>query len=219
MATNKPISTVTYNSEKFLQLRLNEWFDSHLIMEWSYIKHIGEDGDKDHFHLRIVPNRRLDPMDLRDLLKEYDPKKPDKPLGCLGFRPSKEEDWLLYVTHNKEYLKNKYGSPEKGEKIPYDYDKIVTSDGFMLEQRYIRALGTLNHTTSCIAKQIQDGKSPFDLILSGENPHIVNAITHSLNQFDYLNLLDRHNSLIDCIIDLGYTPYLDDNNVYHLEKS
>lgn len=212
MATNQPISTVSYNSEKFLLMKLNEWLNCHLISEWSYIKHIGEDGDKNHIHLRVVPNRRLDPMDLKDDLREYDPNH-EKPLGCLGFRPSKEEDWLLYVVHDSEYLRMKYNSGEKGEKIPYAVDDIKTSDGFMLENRFIRAKASLKHSSASIAKQLKDGKKPFDLILEGQEPNKVNAIQQSLYRNEYCILQEKYNDLLTrnellllALQQLGYKP-------------
>lgn len=78
MATQRPISTISYNTEAFLKEKLDTWFEAHIIQAYQYIKHKGEDGDKDHIHLRIEPNRRLDPMELVDALKEHIPgeKKP-----------------------------------------------------------------------------------------------------------------------------------------------
>lgn len=103
MATQKPISTISYNSESFLKEKLDIWVKAHIIQAYQYICHKGEDGDKDHIHLRIEPNKKLDPMDLADELKEFIQGK-DKPLGVRPFRPSKEEDWFMYVVHDAEYL-------------------------------------------------------------------------------------------------------------------
>lgn len=218
MATNQPISTVSYNSEKFLVMKLNEWYNCHLISEWAFIKHVGEDGDKNHIHLRIVPNRRLDPMDLRDDLREYVSGN-EKPLGCIGFRPSSESDWLLYVVHDKEYLKQKYSGGEKYEKIPYNVDDIKTSDGFMLETRFVRAKAQQKYTSACLAKQLKEGKKPFDLILEGHEPNKVNAIQQSLyrNEYGvlnerYLDLQNKYNLVVTCLENLGYKPEFHDIN-------
>lgn len=210
--TNQPISTVSYNSEKFLLMKLNEWYNCHLISEWAYIKHIGEDGDKNHIHIRVIPNRRLDPMDLKDDLREYVSDNP-KPLGCLGFRPSKEEDWLLYVVHDKDYLKQKYSGGENGEKILYNVEDIKTSDGFMLENRFVRAKASMKYSAASIAKQLKDGKKAFDLILEGQEPNKVNAIQQSLYRNEYavlnekfLDLQDKYNLVLICLENLGYKP-------------
>lgn len=218
MATNQPISTVSYNSEEFLLMKLKSFYDAHIIREWYYIKHKGEDGDKDHIHVRVVPNRRIDPMQFQDELKEYDPKH-SKPLGCIGIRYSKENDWLLYVVHDKDYLKQKYNGGDKGEKIPYSWENIVCSDDYMLENKFIRAKAELAHSSASIAKQIQQGKRAFDLILSGENPHTVNAISRSLYDSDYERLQERNNSLQEFIVSLGYRPILNIDEIsYNFEK-
>ena len=118
MATQKPISTISYNSEAFLKEKLNEWYKDHIIQAYQYICHKGEDGDKDHIHLRIEPNKRVDPMALTEQLKEFEIGK-IKPLGIRPWRASKEEDWFLYAVHDKDYLKLKYGGFQKFEKLPY----------------------------------------------------------------------------------------------------
>ena len=117
MATQKPISTISYNSEEFLKEKLEIWYKAHIIQAYQYIKHKGEDGDKDHIHLRIEPNKKLDPMTLVEDLREFVVGS-DKPLGVRPFRPSKEEDWILYAVHEKKYLDHKSGGGEKGEKLP-----------------------------------------------------------------------------------------------------
>ena len=104
--TQKPISTISYNTEPFLKNTLDMLYKQHIIQNYMYIFHKGEDGDKDHFHVRLEPNRRIDPMDIKELFSEYDSKN-IKPLGVRPFRPSVEEDWILYALHNKDYLKTK----------------------------------------------------------------------------------------------------------------
>ena len=91
MATQKPISTISYNSEAFLKEKLDSWVNAHIIQCYQYICHKGEDGDKDHIHLRIEPNKKLDPMSLTEELKEYQIGK-EKPLGVRPWRPSSEAD-------------------------------------------------------------------------------------------------------------------------------
>lgn len=184
MATQKPLSTISYNSETFLREKLNDWIKGHIIQSYMYIKHKGEDGDKDHIHLRIEPNKRIDPMDLQEKLREYDGEH-IKPLGCRPFRPSKEEDWILYAVHDKDYLKLKYKGGEKGEKIPYKWQDIVADEFYDIEVAFIRAKAYLEHTSVNMASQIQKGVSPMSLILQGENVHTVNAIMKALSVSDY----------------------------------
>lgn len=188
MATQRPISTISYNSELFLKEKLDSWVSAHIIQCYMYISHKGEDGDKDHIHLRIEPNKKIDPMDLQDSLREF-VSDHSKPLGVRPWRPSKEEDWFLYVVHDFMYLSLKYGSPEKGEKLPYSWSDIKVSENYDLEIAFIRAKASLEHTTVNMASRIKSGDSPLSLILQGENPYLVNALVRALSQSDYENVV------------------------------
>lgn len=194
MATQKPISTISYNSESFLREKLEAWLDAHIIQAYQFICHKGEDGDKDHIHLRLEPNKRVDPMDLKEELKEFRLGE-EKPLGVRPFRPSKEEDWFLYVVHDKDYLRLKYGGGEKGEKIPYKWQEIRVPEDYDVEIAFIRAKAKLEHTTSNIATRIQSGENSLNMILEGENPYIVNAIMRAVNTTDYERLHKAYDDL------------------------
>lgn len=194
MATQKPISTISYNTEAFLREKLDTWYNAHIIQAYQYMKHKGEDGDKDHIHVRIEPNKKLDPMDLLDELKEFQIGK-DKPLGCRPFRPSKEEDWVLYACHDKKYLQHKYGGCDKGEKLPYKWEDIVTNDGYDVETMYIRAKSKLEHTSSNLADKLRSGVKPIKLIEEGENPYVINALVHAMATNDYTTLAKAYREL------------------------
>lgn len=186
MATQKPISTISYNSEPFLKFVLKKLMDDRKIYCYQYIKHIGEDGDKDHIHLRLEPNKRLDLMDLQ---KEFlEPVPGSKPLGCRPFRPSKEEDWLLYAVHNADYLKTKY-IHDKGEKRPYDYTDIKVSEYYDLEIAFGRALRSLDFGVYSLVGRVRAGQSADSLLLSGANPHTLNTIYSLLSKTDYQKAL------------------------------
>lgn len=202
MATQKPISTISYNTEAFLKEKLEAWLKAHIIQAYMYIKHKGEDGDKDHIHLRIEPNKKLDPMDLKEALNEYQQGK-EKPLGCRPWRPSKEEDWIMYAIHDEEYLKCKYGSPEKGEKIPYNWDEIQAPEDYDLEIAYIRAKSKLKHTSSNLARQISSGKSPITMVSEGENPFVVNSLMKLMQSSDYQRLAFDHSRLLSLLDEAG----------------
>lgn len=216
MATQKPISTISYNSEPFLKERLDEWLKAHIIQSYMYIKHKGEDGDKDHIHLRIEPNKRIDPMCLTESLKEYDPKHPDKPLCVRPWRPSAEEDWIMYSIHDKDYLARKYESSSK-EKLPYSYTDIVCSEGFDIETAYIRARQAVEYTAPSIVKALQEGtKSPVDVISQGASPFIVNAVYKALTDTDYKRLAEEYKSLRALLAD--HNIFYDVDNRALLEK-
>ena len=194
MATQKPISTISYNTEAFLKEKLDTWIEAHIIQAYQYICHKGEDGDKDHIHVRIEPNKRLDAMDLQVQLREYQMGK-EKPLGVRPFRPSKEEDWFLYAVHDKDYLKLKYGGGEKGEKLPYKWQDIKASEDYDTEIAFLRAKSKLEHTSSNIATRIQGGDDALSMILEGENPYIVNAVMKAVNYTDYERLQKQYSEL------------------------
>lgn len=222
MATQKPISTISYNSESFLHEKLETWYKAHIIQAYMYIKHKGEDGDKDHIHLRIEPNKKLDAMDLADELKEYVIGH-DNPLGCRPFRPSKEEDWFLYALHDSDYMKIKYPD-DKSEKLPYELSDIVVSEGYDSEVAYIRAKANLKHTSANVAKRIMSGDNPINLIQEGENAFVVNALHRAIyssdysrlaKEFDDLNL--RYNLLLDAINSYGLSVVCDKDGKLKLE--
>lgn len=217
MATQKPISTISYNTESFLIEKLQSLFDAHIIQAWQFIAHKGEDGDKDHVHLRIEPNKRIDPMDLTEMFKEYEKGK-DKPLGVRPWRPSKEEDWFLYVVHDSDYLSLKYGGGDRGEKLPYDWKDIKASPDYDLETAWIRAKAAQKHSTVNIATQIKDGQNPVDLLFQGENPYTVMNVLRLLSGTDYSRLAadykklsDEYESLVDALNREGLIVSRNDN--------
>lgn len=127
MRTTKPISTISFNTKDFLVGKLNELVKAKIITEWYFVEHEPEDdegGKKKHNHLWILPTKMIQTDDLRDELKEFDPSKPDKPLGCLPFSYSKFDDWYLYACHDKAYLASKGQS----RKYHYKYDEFQVSD-------------------------------------------------------------------------------------------
>lgn len=194
MATQKPISTISYNSEAFLKEKLDDWVKAHIIQAYQYICHFGEDGDKNHIHLRVEPNKTLDPMDLSEALKEYE-KDNDKPLGVRPWRPSKEEDWFLYAVHDKDYLNIKYGGGDKGEKLPYDWSDIKVSDDYDLEIAFTRAKASLKHSTVNLIQQIQSGRKLVDLAKEGENTYLLNSVFKLMADTDYSRLQEENNAL------------------------
>lgn len=224
MATQKPISTISYNTEPFLKEKLDIWLNAHIIQCYQYICHKGEDGDKDHIHLRIEPNKKLDPMDLIEQLREY-PIGQQKPLGCRPFRPSKEEDWFLYAVHDSKYLSYKYQGGEKGEKLPYSWQDIVAPDNYDVEVAFIRAKSKLEHTSGNMASRLRAGEDPISLIMQGENVYTVNAVMQAMYKNDYqrvcqeLSLVKfRLEILQDAVEKAGYSIECDDDGNIILVK-
>lgn len=191
MATQKPISTISYNSESFLREKLETWYKAHIIQAYMYICHKGEDGDKDHIHLRIEPNKKLDAMDLEADLREYVVGE-KKPRGVRPFRQSKEEDWFLYAVHDKEYLEIKYQGGEKGEKLPYEWQEIKAPDNYDVEVAFVRAKASLRHSSVSMAKRLQHGENPVDLLMQGENVYTLSAVMRAVSGMDYNRIAEEN---------------------------
>lgn len=165
MATSKPISTISYNTEGFLKDTLNDLINAEKITFWSYIKHKADvDDKKDHIHLRVVPNRLLDTMALANLFVE--PVAGDKPLKCMLWRPASEADWILYCEHNELYLTCK----NLVRNIEYTYNDFVTSDSDEFQLQYNAAIEYLHSILArdyITEKQIKDGVPLHELAYNG----------------------------------------------------
>lgn len=230
MATQKPISTISYNTEPFLREKLDNWFNAHIIQAYTYILHKGEDGDKDHIHLRIEPNKKLDPMTLAEELQEYVIGE-KKPRGVLTFRSSKEEDWILYALHDKDYMKLKYPG-DKGEKIPYKWEDIKCSERYQVETVYIRARQSLSHSSANLMERIQNGEKATKLIQLGENPYVVNALINATRTNEFTAMQGKITELNEQVFKLqetlddiqqaidsyGLVLLVDENGKSYLEK-
>lgn len=112
------ISTVSYNTEVFLQYKLEELFKAHIISDYMYIWHEPEEDEtKGHFHVSMKVNKRSDTMNIQQFFVEIDPCNP-KPRKCIDFRRTASiDDWILYSLHVGAYLAC------KGESRKYAYTK------------------------------------------------------------------------------------------------
>lgn len=125
MKTSKPISTISYNTEEFLRKKIEYWKDHGFIEYGMWIKHEPEqDEKKSHYHVFLRPAKLIQTMDLENDSIEIDPNNIDKPLKMVGFRNSKEDDWVEYAIHDEEYLQSKGLTREKH----YSFDDIQTTD-------------------------------------------------------------------------------------------
>jgi len=140
MRTSKPVSTISYNSKEKLESTLNALYNMGKVAFWAAVKHDGEtldDGtvEKDHWHVYVEPNERIDTMEVQKLSQEFDPKRPDKPLKMIDFRPSKWEDWLWYTLHDADYLRTKAEFRE----FCYTRENYIFSDEDEFNYRFDRA--------------------------------------------------------------------------------
>lgn len=146
MRTTKPISTISYNSVDYLIGKLNELVSSEVVSFWAFVCHDGEMLDngkiqtqeKDHIHLYIEPNEKVDTVKLQKFSEEYDKTNPDKPLKCIHFRHSEWVDWLWYGMHDSDYLAMKM--EERAYAYPLDSDAWYYSDADEFAERCSQAL-------------------------------------------------------------------------------
>lgn len=127
MRTTKPISTISFNTASYLELKLNELLKAGKISFWAFIEHLPEDdegGNKIHHHVYIEPAKMLQTDDIKSELKEFDPSYPAKPLGCISFKSSKFADWYMYGLHDVRYLASK----SQARKYHYFHEDFKTSD-------------------------------------------------------------------------------------------
>lgn len=133
MKTIKPVSSVSWNSEEFLTKTLNKLIDDHVVLFWFYVKHLPESNEgKEHFHVYIEPDIRIDTNEFRQQFEELPPKdsKEKDIIRPLPFEKSNFDNAYLYFTHNKVYLNSK-----GFYKQYYNYTNVVSSDDFLLQEK------------------------------------------------------------------------------------
>lgn len=163
MRTSKPFSTISYNTEDFLNLRLCELVQRRQIDFFAWVQHYPEEDEtKDHKHLYIVPNGRVDTDQILDYLLEHDPKHPDKPFKCIRPHSSKFADWYLYALHDVTYLASK----GQARKFHYVMDDVQTSDrDYLLEEVHTIDFAKLNRFAVLRDAALQG--VPFEELLMG----------------------------------------------------
>lgn len=125
--TTKPIASISFNSQEFLKLKLNELLKAGRLSFWAFVVHKPEDdegGKKEHIHLFVEPSKMLQTDDLKAEFSEFDPERPDKPKGTISFVSSKFDPWYLYGLHDKRFLASKGQS----RRFHYSADDFQSSD-------------------------------------------------------------------------------------------
>jgi hypothetical protein len=131
--TQKPVSTISYNTEAFLIELLNRLKSGRIINYALWIRHQGEEDinyvtgeitkDKDHWHIYLDLAKRIELLDLKKEFNEIDINN-SKPLGCMNFQSSKVGHWIGYAIHLYDYLI--IYSPNELDKISYSLKDIKT---------------------------------------------------------------------------------------------
>lgn len=166
MLTSKAISTISWNSDLFLYKVLKRLYEQDLITFYSMVYHYKEDDElKDHWHIFMIPNGRIDTSKLREEFIEI-VNNNDKPLCCLPFDNSKWQDWFLYNSHDVKYLASK-GLSRKYHYRPEDF---VSSDEMAFtEKLHTMDLSKLNGQER-FAQAVADGFTFEDLLCRGFVP-------------------------------------------------
>lgn len=164
--TSAQIGTITYNSEDFLKLTLNELLEKGDILYWCYIKHKGdEDEKKDHIHVRVHPGKSLDLSKLAKLFIE--PVPDNNPLRCLLWRNAEIYNWFMYGVHNEDYL----SAHNKVRNYHYVFDDFVSSSPDDTRIFYLEArewfYNSPDYNEMVIKRELDNGVSLSDLIKGG----------------------------------------------------
>lgn len=217
MKTSKPFSTISYNSEEFLTVKLNELIQSRDIAFWVFIEHYPEEDErKKHKHLYIVPNNRVDTEQVREYLTEVEPQNPTKPLLCIPCKSSKFADWYLYALHDTRYLASKGQS----RKYHYTQKDLKTSDiDFLTEEVHTIDFTKLNRLETLL--EAVDKQVPFSsLVRDGVVPiQQINSFksAYDLMTYDTLQRSSRstHTPIVEdtAYTDLGTGEVVEDTDL------
>lgn len=168
MRTSKPFSTISYNTKEFLEEKMNGYVQRGVISFWCAVKHFAEEDEtKEHFHLFVVPDGRVDTQQITNDMKEIDLSDPlKKPLGVMPWRSSKFGDWYMYSSHNTAYLTS------KGQKRKYHYsqgDFLSSDSDYLNELIHTIDLSKINKI-QIVIDAIEHNESITDLLMKGQIP-------------------------------------------------
>lgn len=168
MKTSKPFSTISYNSADFLTVKLNDLVNRRKLAFWAYVEHLPEEDEKKaHKHLYIVPNGQINTDEvLLDILVEYDPTHPEKPLGCVGVKSSKFYDWYMYSIHDVDYLSSKGQS----RKYHYRREEVACSDTDYLNEEIHQMDMSKLSKVKALNEAVRNGVPFEELLMRGQIP-------------------------------------------------
>ena len=168
MKTSKPFSTISYNTADFLSVKLNDLVNRRKIAFWAYVEHLPEEDEKKaHKHLYIVPNGQINTDEvLLDILVEYDPTHPEKPLGCISPKSSKFYDWYMYSIHDVDYLSSKGQS----RKYHYRREEVACSDTDYLNEEIHQMDMSKLSKVKALNEAVRNGVPFEELLMRGQIP-------------------------------------------------
>ena len=168
MKTSKPISTISYNTEKFLREKIYYWKSLGIIEYAMWIKHEPDvDGKKVHYHVYIQPAKLIQTEHLVNDSCEFDPLNPDKPLKMNVFKSSQTTDWILYGLHDESYLREKNLS----RNTHYEVSDIESTCEDTLYEMLARAYDYRNNKLEFrIIDAVNNGQNWYQIVSSGMIP-------------------------------------------------
>lgn len=170
MNTIKPFSSIWYGSPDFLKMKLDLLVKSRVLLFYAFIKHHAEEDEKkDHIHVYMVPDGRIDTDVIMNEIIEYDLINV-LPIKLLPIKSSKFREWYLYSTHNITYLL----SLGQNRKYTYSKDDIITNEpDYLLEEIHHMDMSKINKIDIVrraaergvdFAQLVSDGQIPIQLI-------------------------------------------------------
>lgn len=135
------LTFVSWNTEPFLRLILDELKEEGTIYHYLFIRHKGEKDllvgktDKDHFHAYAYLAKKVTVSSFLARFKEPDPTRPDDPLGAY-YEPKDPQKksraemyraagWILYGMHDEQMERAGRGEPHE---IRYKRKEYRTDD-------------------------------------------------------------------------------------------
>lgn len=200
--TQKPVSTISYNTEAYLIELLNRLKSGRIINYALCIKHQGEEDinyvtgeitkDKDHWHIYLDLAKRVELLDLKKEFNEIDINN-NKPLGCMNFQSSKVGHWIGYAIHLYDYLI--IYSPHEKDKISYslkDIHQVGLIDG-ELNRLYKQFTLPLVNKKEAILYEKYGGKSEATrtLINALGSPHKAIAMKYLIQAEENYNRYEK----------------------------
>ena len=162
MRTSKSFEMVSYNTEPFLEMKIEELKKAKIISFAFWIHHQPDtDERKEHNHTYVIPSAMIQTDDFKE---EFIEQVPGEELPRKGriertsnydFKESKWDDALLYAIHDKQYLSNKGLT----RNIHYKFEDIKTTDKDFLEALIKRITPWSDKPVEKILRAIKEGES------------------------------------------------------------
>lgn len=168
MRTKRTISTVCYNSDRFLRATCLRLVESGLCDWVHWVRHEPEDDEaKSHVHLVAQPAKAIDTRALSAFFEEIDLEHPGKPLSCMPWRfTSSLDDWLLYAVHDPGYLASK----GQARKHHYARDDVQSTSPDLLSEQWREINLAKYGLGQLIQGAVEQGRRWNEVLVSGAVP-------------------------------------------------